>query len=204
MGDIGSHWLDLLTFITGLHVEAVYADFKTFHPIRKKPARPLETYTGKILTPEDYIDQPIHTEDYATIILHFINGARGVLTVSQVSSGRKNRLFYEINGSRSSLGWDSERPNELWIGHRTGPNQTLMKDPSLLSPAARAVTSYPGGHNEGFPDTFKQLYAKVYDYIITGDFSKRPDFPTFADGHYEMQLCEAIERSAREKAWVEV
>jgi predicted dehydrogenase len=204
VGDIGSHWLDLLTFITGLHVEEVYADFKTFYPIRKKPAKPLETFTGKILTPEDYIDQPISTEDYATIILHYENGVRGILTVSQVSSGRKNRLFYEINGSKSSLAWDSEKPNELWIGHRTGPNQMLMKDPSLLSPEARAVTSYPGGHIEGFPDTFKQLYAKVYDYIIAGDFTKTPDFPTFADGHYEMQLCEAIERSAREKSWVKV
>ena len=80
----------------------------------------------------------------------------------------------------------------------------LMKDPSLLSPEARAVTSYPGGHNEGFPDTFKQLYAKVYDYIFAGDYGKTPDFPTFADGHYEMQLCEAIERSAREQTWVKV
>jgi predicted dehydrogenase len=204
VGDIGSHWLDLLTFISGLHVEEVYADFKTFHPVRKKPARPLETFTGKMLTPEDYIDQPIQTEDYSTIILHYENGVRGVLTVSQVSSGRKNRLFYEINGSKSSLAWDSERPNELWIGHRAEPNQTLLKDPSLLSPEARAVTSYPGGHNEGFPDTFKQLYTKVYDYIIDGDFTKTPDFPTFADGHYEMQLCEAIERSAGEKAWVKV
>jgi predicted dehydrogenase len=204
VGDIGSHWLDLLTFITGLQVEEVYADFKTFHPIRKKPAKPVETYTGKILTPEDYIDQPISTEDYATILLHYENGVRGVLTVSQVSSGRKNRLFYEINGSKSSLSWDSERPNEMWIGQRSGPNQTLMKDPSLLSPEARAVTSYPGGHNEGFPDTFKQLYAKVYNYILAGDFSKTPEFPTFADGHYEMLLCEAIERSAREKAWVKV
>ena len=204
VGDIGSHWLDLLTFITGLHVEQVYADFKTFHPIRKKPTRPLETYTGKILTPEDYEDQPISTEDYATILLHFENGVRGVLTVSQVSAGRKNRLFYEISGSKSSLAWDSERPNELWIGSRNGPNQVLMKDPSLLSPEARAVTSYPGGHNEGFPDTFKQLYAKVYEYILNGDFSKTPDFPTFADGHYEMQLSEAIERSAREKDWVKL
>lgn len=204
VGDIGSHWLDLLTFITGLRVEEVYADFKTFHPTRKKPAKPLETFTGKILTPEDYIDQPINTEDYATIILHYENGVHGVLTVSQVSSGRKNRLFYEINGSKSSLGWDSEKPNELWIGHRTEPNQTLMKDPSLLSPEAREIASYPGGHNEGFPDTFKQLYIKVYNYILTGDFTKPADFPTFADGHYEMQLCEAIEKSAREKAWVKI
>jgi predicted dehydrogenase len=204
VGDIGTHWLDLITFITGLHVEAVYADFKTFHPIRKKPARPVETFTGKMLQPSDYIDQPIHTEDYATILLHFENDARGVLTVSQVSSGRKNRLFYEINGSKSSLAWDSERPNELWIGHRSDPNQILMKDPSLLSSEARAVASYPGGHNEGFPDTFKQLFAKVYNYILAGDSSRPPDFPTFADGHYELELCEAIERSAREKAWVEV
>jgi len=204
VGDIGSHWLDLLTFITGLHIDEVYADFKTFHPIRKKPTKPLETYTGKMLTPDDYEDQPIHTEDYATIILHYENGVRGVLTVSQVSSGRKNRLFYEISGSKSSLSWDSERPNELWFGHRMEPNQVIMKDPSLLSPEAQTAASYPGGHNEGFPDTFKQLYAKVYSYIFAGDYTKTPDFPTFADGHYEMRLCEAIERSAKEGKWVKV
>ena len=204
VGDTGSHWLDLLTFVTGLHVQEVFADLKTFYPIRKKPTKPFETYSGKLLTAEDYVDQPVDTEDYATILLHYENGARGVLTVSQVSSGRKNRLFYEINGSKSSLAWDSEKPNEMWAGHRIQPNQMLMKDPAFLSPEARAVTSYPGGHDEGFPDTFKQFCAKVYDYIIADDFAKEPDFPTFVDGHYEMQLCEAIERSAREKAWVNV
>jgi predicted dehydrogenase len=204
IGDIGSHWLDLITFVTGLRVQKVFADFKTFHPIRKKPARPVETFTGKLLTAEDYIDQPIHTEDFATVLLHYENGVRGVLTVSQVSSGHKNRLFFEINGSQSSLAWNSEQPNELWVGHRTGPNQVIMKDPSLLAPEAREIVSYPGGHNEGFPDTFKQLQKKVYDYICRGDFSARPDFPTFADGHYEMVLLDAIEASARESRWVEV
>jgi len=204
VSDIGSHWLDLLSFITGLHVEKVYADFKTFHPIRKKPAKPLETFAGKMLAPQDYLDQLINTEDYATIILHYENGTRGVLTVSQVSAGRKNRLFYEINGSKSSLAWDSEKPDELWIGHREVSNQTLMKDPPLLSEEARAVTSYPGGHAEGYPDTLKQLYAKVYDYIVQGDYTKATDFPTFADGHYEMQLCEAIEKSAKNNIWVDV
>lgn len=204
VGDIGSHWLDLLTFITGLRVEKVYADFKTFYPVRKKPTKPLETYTGKMLTPDDYMDQPIDTEDYATVILHYDNGVRGVLTVSQVSSGRKNRLFYEISGSKSSLAWDSEKPNELWVGHRTEPNQVLMKDPSLLSPEAQATASYPGGHNEGFPDTFKQLYTRIYNYILAGDYTKTPDFPSFADGHYEMQLNEAIERSARDGKWIKV
>ncbi|MEW5869884.1 MAG: Gfo/Idh/MocA family oxidoreductase [Chloroflexota bacterium] len=204
VGDIGSHWLDLMTFITGLHVEEVYADFKTFHTTRKKPTKPLETFTGKMLTPSDYIDQPIHTEDYATILLHYENGVSGVVTVAQICSGRKNRIFFEINGSKSSLVWDGERPNELWIGHRDQPSQVLLKDPSLLSAEALQTASYPGGHNEGFPDTFKQLYKKVYNYIFAGDFDRQPDFPTFADGHYEMQLCEAIERSAREKAWVQV
>lgn len=204
VGDIGSHWLDLMTFVTGLRVTEVYADFKTFHPTRKKPAKPVETFTGKILQPSDYIDQPIDTEDYATILLHYENGARGVLTVAQVCSGRKNRLFFEINGSKSSLAWDGERPNELWIGHRASPNQVLLKDPSLLSPEARETASYPGGHAEGFPDTFKQLYHKVYRYIFAGDYAAKPDFPTFADGHYEMVLCEAIERSAKEGKWVKI
>ena len=204
VGDIGSHWLDLMSFVTGLRVEEVYADFKTFHATRKKPARALETFTGKLLEPSDYIDQPISTEDYATILLHYENGVRGVLTVAQVCSGRKNRLFFEINGSKSSLAWDGERPNELWIGNRTAPNQILLKDPALLSPDARETASYPGGHAEGFPDTFKQLYKKVYDYIFAGDFSKKPDFPTFADGHYEMLLCEAIEKSSKEEKWVKI
>ncbi len=204
VADIGSHWMDLTTFITGLRIESVMADFKTFHPIRKKPSKPVETYTGKLLTPDDYVDQPITTEDYASILLHFENGTRGILTVSQVSAGRKNRLNYEINGSKASIAFDSERNNELWIGHRDRPNEWLLKDPSLLSPEARSVTSYPGGHNEGFPDTFKQLINKVYAYIRNGDFNAPTEFPTFADGHYELQLCEAIERSAKEERWVNI
>jgi predicted dehydrogenase len=204
VADIGSHWLDLITFITGRKVESVFADFHTFLPVRKKPKKPLDTYSGKLLTPEDYVEQPIHTEDYATILLHYAGGGRGVLTVSQVSAGRKNRLSFEIDGSQASLAWNSESPNELWIGKRDGPNQLLLKDPSLLSSEARAIATYPGGHNEGFPDTFKQLAGKVYQYLRNGDFDAVPDFPTFADGHYELVLSEAIERSAKESRWIEL
>lgn len=204
VADIGSHWLDLTTFITGLKIESVMADFKTFIPVRKKPKKAIETFTGKMLTPSEYEDKPITTEDYASILLRYENGARGVVTVSQVSAGRKNRLWYEIDGSRASLAYESERPNELWIGHREKPNELLLKDPSLLSADARSVASYPGGHNEGFPDTFKQLSNKVYAYIRKGDFSIKPDFPTFTDGHYELQLCEAVEKSAKEDRWVKV
>jgi predicted dehydrogenase len=204
VADIGSHWLDLTTFITGLKIESVMADFKTFIPVRKKPKKAIETFSGKLLTANDYEEKLITTEDYASILLHYENGARGVVTISQISAGRKNRLSYEIDGSKASLAFESEHPNDLWIGHREKPNELLMKDPSLLSAEARTVTSYPGGHNEGFPDTFKQLSHKVYEYIRKGDFSAKPDFPTFADGHYELQLCDAVERSAKEGRWVKV
>ncbi len=204
VADIGSHWLDLMGFISGMKMEAVCADFATFLPVRQKPKSSIETFSGKLHTAVEYENQPIHTEDYASILLRFKGGTRGVLTVSQVSAGRKNRLFYEIDGARSSLSWDSERPNELWIGHRERPNELLMKDPALLSSEARQFASYPGGHNEGFPDTFKQHYTAIYRYIEAGDFTAEPDFPTFKDGHYGLMVGEAILRSAQEGRWVDV
>jgi len=204
VADIGSHWLDLLTFITGQRIEAVCADFKTFIPVRQKPTMAIDTFTGKLQTAVETVAQPIHTEDYATILLRFAGGARGVVTVSQVSAGRKNRLYYEIDGAKSALTWDSERPNELWIGHRERPNEVLIKDPSLLAPAARQYAAYPGGHAEGFPDTFKQLYAAIYLYIANGDFRAPTDFPTFADGHYELVLGEAIYQSAQQEKWIKI
>ncbi len=202
VADIGSHWLDLMGFISGLKIEAVLADFATFLPVRQKPTSSIETYGGKLQTAVEYEPQTIHTEDYASILLRFKGGARGVVTVSQVSAGRKNRLYYEIDGAKSALSWDSERPNELWVGHRDRPNELLMKDPSLLSEEARQFTSYPGGHNEGFPDTFKQHYLAIYRYIKAGDFTAEPDFPTFRDGHYGLVVGEAILKSAREGHWV--
>jgi len=209
VADIGSHWLDLITFITGLRIKAVSADFATFISRRKKPLKPVDTFSGKLLTAEDYEEQEIATEDYATIMLRFEdaerkNNPRGVLTVSQVSAGRKNRLSFEIDGSQSSLSWNSERPDELLIGHRDRPNELLLKDPALLAAEARQFASYPGGHNEGFPDTFKQLYSAIYRYLQAGDFAAKPDFPTFEDGHYELALGEAIFVSARTGQWVNV
>jgi predicted dehydrogenase len=150
------------------------------------------------------VEQAIQTEDYATILLRFEGGARGVLTVSQVSAGRKNRLYYEIDCANSALAWDSERPNELWAGHRERANEILLKDPSLLTAEARRYADYPGGHNEGFPDTFKQLYKSVYSYIEAGDYEAEADFATFEDGHKELVIGEAILRSSREGRWVNV
>jgi predicted dehydrogenase len=204
VGDIGSHWLDLTSFITGLKVKRVFADFQTFLPIRRKPLKPIDTFAGKTLSPEDYQEKQVDTEDYATILLQYEGGARGVVTVSQVSAGRKNQLFYEISGGKKTIAWNGERPNELWLGNRNQPNQVLLKDPALVAGPVTKFTDYPGGHTEGFPDTFKQLYKAVYDYIEAGDFDATPEFPTFADGHEEMVLAEAIELSARRGSWVDV
>lgn len=204
VGDVGSHWLDLTGFITGLKIERVLADFATFLPVRRQPTKPIDTFAGKALKPSDYKEREIDTEDYATILLHYEGGARGVVTASQVCAGRKNLLQYEISGAEKAVAWNGERPNELWIGNRNEPNQLLIKDPSLLPPEASQFADYPGGHAEGFPDTFKQLYKAVYRYIEAGDFDAPPDFPTFADGHEEMLLAEAIEKSAKAGKWVEV
>jgi predicted dehydrogenase len=202
VADIGSHWIDLTTFITGLSVSSVFADFGTFLPVRQKPTRPVETFTTGVRTAVEYVEQPINTEDYASVLIRYNNGARGVMTVSQVSAGRKNRLYYQIDGARSAVAWDGENPNELWIGHRDRPNELLLKDPALLSPEARQFAFYPGGHAEGFPDTFKSLYQAIYSYLDAGDLDATPDFPTFEDGHRALCVGEAIWQSAREERWV--
>ena len=206
IADIGSHWLDTIEFVTGQKVSKVCADFATFFPTRKKPLKPVETYSGKMLAPEDYQDVPIKTEDYATVLLRFGSGAHGSLTVNQVAAGRKNRLFFEIYGSKKGVAFDSERPNELWIGERDTYNGALIRDPSLLYPVAREVVSYPGGHNEGFADTLKHCFNKLYTYIREEGYKKGlpTDFPTFEDGHRELLLCEAIVSSAKDERWVGV
>ena len=120
-----------------------------------------------------------------------------------MTAGRKNCLRYEIAGTEEALAWNSELPNELWIGHRDGPNEQLIRDPALLSPPAKALAQYPGGHNEGFPDSFKQLFRAFYGAIASGDLQSEA-FPTFADGHLEILLCDAILRSHRERRWVDL
>jgi len=203
IADIGSHWMDLIEYLTGLKIRELCADFATFHKIRKKPLKPVETYAGKVLKPEDYEDMPINTEDYATVLFRFENDARGVMTVNQVAAGRKNRLCFELNGSKKSIVWESEAPNQIWIGRRDGNNEIMMRDPSLVYPETMALIDYPGGHNEGFPDTFKQMFRQVYAHI-SSEQSIPVCFPTFKDGLREIVLCEAIMDSNKKRSWIKV
>jgi predicted dehydrogenase len=209
VADIGSHWMDLVEHVTGLRIVEVLADFATFHPRRKKPLKPLETYAGKLLEPEDYAEVSIGTEDYATVLLGFDNGARGVYTVSQVVAGRKNRICLEVAGSKKAVAWESELPNQLWLGSRDGPNELLLRDPSLVYPESRELIGFPGGHNEGFPDTSKQLFRQVYGDLRSrrtarGASTAGPQYPTFAAGLRELELCEKIVESSGKRAWVEL
>jgi len=144
----------------------------------------------------------VNTEDAATILVRYEDGVRGALTVSQLSPGRKNSLRFEIDGARSAAAWDSERPDELWIGHRGRSSETLLRDPALLNAEGRRATWLPGGHGEGFGDTFKALYAAVYRAVAAG--KPGDDYPTFADGHDAILVLEAVARSSRERRWVEV
>ena len=201
VSDIGSHWLDLTSFLTGSRVASVTADLETFIKERHQPTGPVETFaTGKA---KESVTRQIKTEDCATILVRYENGALGSFTVSQISAGRKNSLRVEIDGSRGSAAWASESPDELWLGHREQPNEILYRDPSLMNQSGAAASYLPGGHVEGFADTFRGLYNAVYQAVLEGKQAK-DRYPTFADGHDEVVVCEAVERSAREGTRVEI
>jgi predicted dehydrogenase len=204
VADIGTHWLDLIQAVTGHSVTSLCADLKTALPIRRRPKGSVETFQSKLGKPQETEPVAIDTEDYGSLLLQFQGGARGACTVSQVMAGRKNCIRFEIAGARGSLAWNSERPNDLWLGQRDRANEVLLRDPALLDPSVRPFANYPGGHNEGFPDTFKQLFRAIYQYIDRGDLSAPRPFPTFADGHREVQLCDAVLQSHRERRWVDV
>jgi predicted dehydrogenase len=178
VGDIGTHWMDMTSFLLGRKITSVMADMATFIARRN----------GK----------EVKTDDAATILLRYEDGARGALTVSQMSAGRKNSLVFEIDGAESAVAWNSERPDELWIGHRGRPNEVLQRDPAAIGEEG----GLPPGHVEGFAHTFKALYAAVYHAVAEG----RPGegYPTFADGHDAMLVMEAVAQSSRERRWVDV
>ena len=200
VSDIGTHWLDLMMWMTGSNVSELCADLATVLATRKRPKGRVETFqkAGAMETEEVLIT----TDDYASVLLRFENEAHGVLTVSQVSAGRKARLWFEIDGSEGSLAFDSETPNTLWIGRRDRASELLPKDPGLMSPETRGYAAYPGGHAEGYPDTFVQLFKDYYAYIAAGDFAAPRTFPTFETGHLELILCEAIIESSQKKSWI--
>jgi predicted dehydrogenase len=201
MADIGSHWFDLAEHLTGLRVTSLCADLQTFHRTRKRPKHSVETFANKLMGPEDYIETPVDTEDFGAVIFRMGTRTRGCMSASQVSAGRKNGFRMEIYGSRSSVAWNQERPDELWVGHRDSGNALFVKDPSLLLPGARGFADLPGGHSEGYDDTFKQVFRRFYAAIGS---SGTAEYPQFVDGLRQLKILDAVLESHRARKWVDV
>jgi predicted dehydrogenase len=202
VSDIGTHWIDLVTFVTGLVPTAVFADLSTLHEVRQRPKGEVDTFSGKQLSPDQYEDVPVKTEDIGAVLFRFKNGGRGSMWVSQVTAGRKNCLRYEIAGADETLYWDSESPNGLWVGSRGGVNSLSLKDPGLIDSSASAFADYPGGHNEGYPDSFKMCFRAFYNKVC-GTECDVP-YPTFAEGHEEIRICDAIFESHAKQSWIDL
>jgi predicted dehydrogenase len=201
VGDIGTHWVDLTSFITGLKAVSVFAELATVIPERHKPAGPVETFSAAAGVTRAV---PIATDDVAAVLIRYANGARGVMSTSQISFGRKNALQWEIAGSRAAAAWHSETPDHLWIGHRDAPNEVLQRDFTLMNPLGRAAAVLPPGHVEGFADSFHAFFRQVYADVAAGGRGPDSTWATFEEGHYEMQVCDAVSASARMGRWVEV
>ncbi|MBT8201986.1 MAG: Gfo/Idh/MocA family oxidoreductase [Acidimicrobiia bacterium] len=203
VADIGSHWLDLARFVTGSDVVEVMADLHTLVPVRRHPAGPVETFAA-VDEDAELVEEEMSSDDAAGIMLRFANGARGVVAISQVSAGRKNSVSIEVDGSDSAVSWFSETPDHLWVGHRGRPNEILQRDPGLAAPEAARIIGYPGGHVEGYPDTFRALFGEVYADVARGGPAAQPTYPTFADGHDALLVTEAVAQSSAEQRWVSV
>lgn len=203
VADIGSHWLDLTSFVSGKSIVEVVADLHTLVPVRRHPAGPVETFAAVDETGE-LIEERMTSDDAAGILLRYEDGTRGAVTISQVSAGEKNSVRYEVAGSSSALRWLSAQPDDLLIGHRGRANEILSRDPATYAPEAAALIGYPGGHVEGFPDTFRALFSRVYSDVAAGQPVPKPAYPTFRDGHDVVLVTDAIAKSHETRSWVAV
>jgi predicted dehydrogenase len=204
--DIGSHWCDLAQHVTGSAIVEVLADLATVVPVRYRPATNPEAFSsGEADEREPFT---VTSEDLATILVRFENGARGCATIGQVCAGHKNDLWIELNAADASLRWRQEQQNELWIGRRDSANELLAKDPSLMNAEARPYAHLPGGHQEGWPDAFANIIRDIYTYIGSGGprgGQRPPAFATFEDGYRVACLVDAVLDSHRAGgAWTKV
>lgn len=196
MGDIGSHWIDLAQFLTGRRITSVVAQLGRLHDERVRPANAMETFALSTSAGERVA---VDTEDMGSVLFTMEGGCLGAFTVSQVSPGRKNRLYFEIDTSGAAFAWDQEQPNTLWIGRRDRANEQLVRDASLLGPDAGRLVRFPGGHQEGWPDALRNLFVDFYGAVAARERGEgyEPSFASFANAHHITLLVEAILASDR-------
>lgn len=208
VGDIGTHWIDAVSFILGARAERVFAHLETFHKKRYRPKGEVQTFAR--VDPKAMVPYRVDTEDFGSVLLRFgrakhgfVDGVHANASVSQVAAGWKCSLYVGIYGTKGSVRWDFQQPNEIFVGRRDEPCQVLQRGTPGFSEDVAGFTDYPGGHPEGFPDSHKMHYRAVYEHIASG--RKTPVlFATAEDGHHEVTLCEAILRSSRGRKWMEV
>ena len=203
MADIGSHFCDMAEHVTGLRITELCAELNTFHPVRKRATGWVESFAGKLQQGEgEYVEHHVDIEDYGAVLLRIGDRARGSFSAGQVFAGKKNGLTIEIYGSKASVVWNQERPEELWIGNRDAYNQILLKDPALLDAAARPFADLPAGHAEGYDDTFKNVFRRFYAAVE--DPALEAEYPQFEDGLRQLVIIEAELASSSQRAWVGV
>ena len=206
MGDIGSHWCDLAQHVSGLRITHVLADLTTVVPVRKKPLGSRNAF-AKASADDQVEDVTIAVEDLCSVLVRFENGAKGAFSVGQINAGHKNDLVLEVNGSQASIRWHQEQQNELWIGHRSTGNMILQKDPSLMDPEVAGIAKLPGGHQEAWPDAFRNVLRAVYEHIVEGRpmQDRVPMFASFEDGWRANAVIDAVLASHRNgNVWTEV
>jgi predicted dehydrogenase len=195
--DIGSHWCDLAEFVSGHRIARLCARMLTAVPERlSAPGRRAFAADGG-----GGAARPVRTEDAAVVQFETDAGAIGSVVVSQISAGRKNRLWIELDGAEEALAFDQEQPEELWSGRREAV-KILRRDPATLSPAAARFAFLPSGHPQGYADCFDAFVADFYDCVRSG--AAVDGMPTFSDGLRAALITDAVLTSAREARWVDV
>jgi predicted dehydrogenase len=208
VGDIGTHWMDAVSFVLGAKPDSVFAMLETFHKTRKRPRGEVKTFAK--VNPKDMVGYKVDTEDFASVLLHYGKSAHGHAdgvhanaSISQVAAGWKCSLAIGVYGTEGSVRFDLQDPNVLHIGRRDTPNEIRQRCAPGFDKDIAHFTDYPGGHAEGFPDSHKMHYRCVYEHIASG--KKTPAlFANAQDGHEEVKLCEAILKSHAKRTWVRV
>lgn len=208
VGDIGTHWIDAVSFVLGAKTKRVFAHLETFHKTRLRPKGEVQTFAK--VDPATMVPYRVDTEDFGSVLLEFgkaphgfANGVHANASISQVAAGWKCSLALGIYGTKGSVQWDLQQPNEILLGRRDEPNQILQRNTPGFDADIANFTDYPGGHAEGFSDAHKMHYRAVYEHIASG--RKTPAlFASAADGHHEVQLCEAMLASSKARTWVKV
>jgi predicted dehydrogenase len=204
MGDIGTHWFDMAEHVTGLRVRSLCADLETFYPTRQRPAKNVHASIAQLATlPAGGGEQvKVNTEDFGAVVFQMDEGARGTMTACQMAAGRKNQLRMEVFGTKASVSWNQERPDELWVGHRDSANGIYIKDPGLMKEEARSYADLPCGHSEGYDDTFKQIFRRFYASIQHPDAPA--EYPELVDGLRHMLIMDAQLKSHLTRQWSDV